>query len=189
MFKASHFYPHYSFRPSLTISFSFLFSSCNLTCESGQFGVNCAQTCPCHDKNCNPVSGACNLCKNNFLFLDLPYNVWENKMKAWDSLVWRLFWRHRSILGGLRRTCGVSHHLFFSIASREMTDMACFLMQRAEWVSCKHLKKVQFKTESTNNNLKKCCRAQSELVRVEWVNERVTYAQSRKKHGKKKDRI
>lgn len=87
------------------------------------------------------------------------------------------------VLVGSHITC------FFSIASREMTDMACFLMQRAEWVSWKHLKKVQFKTESTNNNLKKCCRAQSELVRVEWVNERVTYAQSRKKHRKKKDRI
>ncbi|KTF73430.1 hypothetical protein cypCar_00044771 [Cyprinus carpio] len=37
---------------------------CNLTCEFGQFGVNCAQTCPCHDKNCNPVSGACNLYPN-----------------------------------------------------------------------------------------------------------------------------
>ncbi|KTF88183.1 hypothetical protein cypCar_00024096 [Cyprinus carpio] len=37
---------------------------CNLTCELGQFGVNCAQVCPCHDKNCNPVSGACNLYPN-----------------------------------------------------------------------------------------------------------------------------
>lgn len=37
---------------------------CNLTCEFGQFGVNCAQTCPCHDMNCNPVSGDCNLHPN-----------------------------------------------------------------------------------------------------------------------------
>ncbi|XP_030647817.1 scavenger receptor class F member 2 [Chanos chanos] len=37
---------------------------CNLTCEFGQFGVNCAQTCPCHDLNCDPVSGACHLQPN-----------------------------------------------------------------------------------------------------------------------------
>jgi len=54
------------FLNALCISFHF---SCNLTCEFGQFGVNCAQTCPCHDKNCNPVSGACNLCKKPFLSL------------------------------------------------------------------------------------------------------------------------
>lgn len=47
--------------------------SCNLTCESGQYGVNCAQTCPCHDRRCNPVSGACNLCKTLQL-LHLPKN-------------------------------------------------------------------------------------------------------------------
>ncbi|MFT7808447.1 scavenger receptor class F member 2 [Arapaima gigas] len=37
---------------------------CNLTCESGQYGVNCAGTCSCHDNNCNPISGACNLLPN-----------------------------------------------------------------------------------------------------------------------------
>ncbi|CAL8347444.1 unnamed protein product [Lota lota] len=37
---------------------------CNMTCQSGQFGVNCNQTCSCHNKNCNAVSGACNLQPN-----------------------------------------------------------------------------------------------------------------------------
>ncbi|XP_071013204.1 scavenger receptor class F member 2-like isoform X2 [Oncorhynchus clarkii lewisi] len=37
---------------------------CNMTCQMGQYGVNCAQTCSCHDKNCNPMSGACNLQPN-----------------------------------------------------------------------------------------------------------------------------
>lgn len=46
------------------VLFLWLFS-CNLTCDFGKYGVNCAQTCPCHDRNCNPVSGACNLRKEN----------------------------------------------------------------------------------------------------------------------------
>lgn len=37
---------------------------CNMTCDPGQHGVNCALTCSCHDNNCNPVSGACNLQPN-----------------------------------------------------------------------------------------------------------------------------
>ncbi|XP_056458511.1 scavenger receptor class F member 2 isoform X2 [Gadus chalcogrammus] len=37
---------------------------CNMTCQAGQFGVNCNQTCSCHNKNCNAVSGACNLQPN-----------------------------------------------------------------------------------------------------------------------------
>ncbi|XP_026177391.1 scavenger receptor class F member 2 isoform X2 [Mastacembelus armatus] len=37
---------------------------CNMTCQPGQYGVNCNQTCSCHDKNCDPVSGACYLQPN-----------------------------------------------------------------------------------------------------------------------------
>ncbi|KAL2092270.1 hypothetical protein ACEWY4_012068 [Coilia grayii] len=37
---------------------------CNLTCEFGQYGVNCAQTCPCHDMNCDRMSGDCILLPN-----------------------------------------------------------------------------------------------------------------------------
>ncbi|KAM9743907.1 scavenger receptor class F member 2 [Menidia menidia] len=37
---------------------------CNMTCQPGQHGINCNQTCSCHDKNCDPVSGACHLQPN-----------------------------------------------------------------------------------------------------------------------------
>ncbi|XP_063051598.1 scavenger receptor class F member 2 isoform X2 [Engraulis encrasicolus] len=37
---------------------------CNLTCGFGQYGVNCAQTCPCHDMNCDRMSGDCILLPN-----------------------------------------------------------------------------------------------------------------------------
>ncbi|XP_019954928.1 scavenger receptor class F member 2 [Paralichthys olivaceus] len=37
---------------------------CNMTCQPGQYGVNCNQTCSCHDKDCDPVSGACYLQPN-----------------------------------------------------------------------------------------------------------------------------
>ncbi|XP_061623387.1 scavenger receptor class F member 2 isoform X3 [Phyllopteryx taeniolatus] len=37
---------------------------CNMTCQPGKYGVNCNQTCSCHDKNCDPVSGACYLQPN-----------------------------------------------------------------------------------------------------------------------------
>lgn len=42
--------------------------SCNRTCQPGQYGVNCNQTCSCHDKICDPVSGACYLRKKILIF-------------------------------------------------------------------------------------------------------------------------
>lgn len=122
LFKASHFFTRYSLALSLTISSLFIFFSCNLTCESGQFGVNCAQTCPCHDKNCNPVSGACNLCKNKLSSLSLSLSLCISLLiceKTMDTVCYGTvcydvcFGDTGSILGGLRHICGVSHHLFF----------------------------------------------------------------------------
>lgn len=43
------------------------FSSCNLTCPPGLHGVDCAQTCSCHEDSCDPVTGACRLGEKNAL--------------------------------------------------------------------------------------------------------------------------
>ncbi|XP_059906137.1 scavenger receptor class F member 2-like isoform X1 [Gadus macrocephalus] len=37
---------------------------CNASCSAGQYGVNCNQTCSCYDNDCDPVSGKCNLKRN-----------------------------------------------------------------------------------------------------------------------------
>ncbi|XP_044539469.1 scavenger receptor class F member 2-like, partial [Gracilinanus agilis] len=34
---------------------------CNLTCLPGHHGVDCAQTCSCHEDTCDPVTGACHM--------------------------------------------------------------------------------------------------------------------------------
>lgn len=44
--------------PSLNLR---LRRSCNLTCPPGLHGVDCAQTCSCHEDSCDPVTGACRL--------------------------------------------------------------------------------------------------------------------------------
>lgn len=51
---------------------SSLHLSCNRTCQPGQYGVNCNQTCSCHDKICDPVSGACYLRKKIFIYSPAP---------------------------------------------------------------------------------------------------------------------
>lgn len=69
------FFGHLSDKQTCFCFISSLHLSCNRTCQPGQYGVNCNQTCSCHDKICDPVSGACYLRKKILVYSHAHHEI------------------------------------------------------------------------------------------------------------------